>query len=128
MVETQPIPCFSLITACESVLSLGQCFHWFSASSILFHVAFKFLPENHWNVACVPACPRVSCIFHTFSCGNLSKSLVGISFHSALTLNLLEPICCAFQSHFNLIVRLVNLSTASLCLYWPPSLLVWVST
>lgn len=56
------------------------------------------------------------------------KCLVDINFHSSLSLKLLEPICSAFQFHFNLLARLANLCTASISLYWSPSLLVWTFT
>lgn len=66
------MPYVSNVIVCESSFILGQCLHEFIASWIPFHVTFKFLPVNDWNVAWFPACHRVSCIFFKyFFNGNL---------------------------------------------------------
>jgi hypothetical protein len=117
MIETQPMSYVPLIVVCESNFISWA---WFALVYCILnpfpcHLYF-FFPENHWNLICFPACPRVSCIFNiSLMVISVSKSLVSIGFHSALSLNLLAPICSGFQIRFTLTASLANLSIVSLC-------------
>lgn len=86
----------SLINVCESSFTLWAMFALVCCIINIFHVTFKLLPESQWNMACIPACPKVSCIFIiSLVVISVFKFLLGV-IYSALSLTLLELICSAF--------------------------------